>query len=544
MRAPSVRPRRPDRHTVVLGAVVIAAFALRVVALRHGLPHVYNPDEEQHFVPHATQAADGDWHPHYFENPSALTYLLAVVLRVAFAGEDRTRLLDSDPAAVFTLTRVVVAVLGTVLVVLVAWAGRRYYDRTVGVLAAAIIGFGFLPVYYSHQVLNDVPTLLPLTVALVACLWIYERGGAAAYLLAGAAVGVAAATKYLAAPMAVVVALAVVLRLTRGRERPARAVLLLAAAGIACLAALLALNPFIVLDFDLFVSQFNGQSAQAASGKLGQHGSAWWYYPLSLLWGFGLVPLLLAVVGGVLAFREDRCRALLLLAFPVLLYAYMATQERFFGRWMLPMYPALAILAAVGVVRVGAWLRQRRPSAGPGARLVVPLLGVIVLAQPAFDAVRSDLVLSRTDTRTQAEQWIRGNVEDRRIVLEPAVPSDYLDGDPAFDTFPVRRPHQDYEESLQPGLVDTYRQRGYCWVMVNSHQRDRGLAAGLTDAHAYYRRLERESRVEASFSPYRDGAGPSPFSYDFSFNWYPLAYERPGPTVEVRRLTDCTPAED
>ena len=30
--------------------------------------------------------------------------------------------------------------------------------------------------------------------------------------------------------------------------------------------------------------------------------------------------------------------------------------------------------------------------------------------------------------------------------------------------------------------------------------------------------------------PYRDGEGPVEFNFDWSFNHYPRAYERPGPT--------------
>ena len=42
-----------------------------------------------------------------------------------------------------------------------------------------------------------------------------------------------------------------------------------------------------------------------------------------------------------------------------------------------------------------------------------------------------------------------------------------------------------------------------------------------------------------TFSPYKDGADPVEFSYDFSFNFQPGAYERPGPVVEIHRLRDC-----
>ena len=42
------------------------------------------------------------------------------------------------------------------------------------------------------------------------------------------------------------------------------------------------------------------------------------------------------------------------------------------------------------------------------------------------------------------------------------------------------------------------------------------------------------------FSPYKPGADPVPFSFDLSYNYYPGAYERPGPTVVIHRLRDCT----
>jgi hypothetical protein len=40
-------------------------------------------------------------------------------------------------------------------------------------------------------------------------------------------------------------------------------------------------------------------------------------------------------------------------------------------------------------------------------------------------------------------------------------------------------------------------------------------------------------------SPYREGEAPVDFNFDWSFNQYPRAYERPGPNVVVFRLRDC-----
>jgi hypothetical protein len=538
---PRVADRRRDPVRVLLVLVLVLSLLARLAAIRHGLPHAYNADEELHYVPQATRAADGDWYSGYFENPSGFTDLLAVLYRVVFWGRDVSTMLVEDPAAVFTVARLVSALLGTATVAVVYLAGRAFFDRRAGVWAAALFGFAFLPVFYSHQALNDVPTLLPLTLALVACLAVYERGSRADMVLAGGAVGIAAATKYLAAPMVLVVALAVLLSVVKGRARPAAGLTRLAAAALACLVGLLALNPFIAVEFGKFWANFTGQSAQAATAKLGQTGSAWVGYPVTLLWGFGVVPLVLAALGLVLAWRQDRARALLLVSFPVILYVAMAMQERHFGRWMLPAYPALAVLAGYGAMRTVDAALARFPRLRQHSALA--LVAVIALAQPVVDVVRSDLLLTRTDTRTTALTWILDEVPaGDRIVVEPAVPASYRRElrNAGLELYPVSRPFQAYEQSLHPGLVEDYRTEGFCWVMVNGHQHDRGLAAGLSGAEAYYRGLAAESELVFRASPFATDGTPVDFSYDFSFNYYPPAHRRPGPVIELRRLYGCT----
>ena len=531
--------RALHRTRTWLGVVLALALAVRLVALRHGLPHAYSADEELHFVPQAARAADGDWYSGYFENPSGLTYLLAVVLRLVRPGHDLTRLLVDDPALVYTVARLVVVVLGTATVAVVALAGRRAFGSAAGVWAAAFVGLTYLPVFYSHHALNDAPTLLPLALALWACLRLHERGGTTVAALAGAATGVAAGTKYLAAPMSVVIALALLLRVLERRQRPLSALGDLTVAAAACLGGLLLLNPFMVLEAGKFWGDFSGQSAQAGTAKLGQAGAAWAGYPVTLLWGFGVVPVLLAGLGLAHAWRRERGRALLLVTFPVLLYLAMATQDRWFARWLLPAYPALAVLSGLGAARAVDAVRRRLPAAlRPAA---AALVGVLALAQPVVDVVRSDVLLLRTDTRAEALSWLEANSDVDRLVVEPAVPGSYRRELRAsgVELRAVSRPFQAYEQGLRPALVDLYRDEGWCWVMVNGHQRDRGLAAGLSGAIAYYRRLGEESEVVLVASPFGAGSNPAPFSYDFSFNYYPPAHQRPGPVVEIRRLHDC-----
>jgi len=245
--------------------------------------------------------------------------------------------------------------------------------------------------------------------------------------------------------------------------------------------------------------------------------------------------------GGALALRSDLRRGLLLVAFPLLLFVLLGGQQRHFARWFLPAYPMLVILAGYATVRLADAIRVR-----PSRRmLLVGLLTVLLIAQGAVSSIRVDSLLAKTDTRTLARGWLERHVPSGTgMVVEPFVPENWLNlgepgGEDRWDRFPVRRPFQAYEKKLAPELVDAYRSGGYCWVVVGSHQKQRGLAEGLPNARAYYNRLAASAGPPTVFSPYYAGESPVDFSFDFSFNYLPRAYARPGPVVEIYRLNDC-----
>jgi hypothetical protein len=76
-------------------------------------------------------------------------------------------------------------------------------------------------------------------------------------------------------------------------------------------------------------------------------------------------------------------------------------------------------------------------------------------------------------------------------------------------------------------------------VMSMSLIRGRSQNAHFEPALAYYQRLERESKLVYHGSPYKRGAKPVKFNFDLSYNYYPTAFDRPGPEIWIYRLNNC-----
>ena len=521
---------------LALAGLLALALALRLWNIDHNLPFVYNADEELHFVPKAVDMLGGSLNPGYFENPPALTYLLLVLYKLGLAGGDLRDRFAEDPRSAFLTARIAVALIGTLVVALVYWAGARFADRRTGIVGAAVMAVAFLPVFYSKHALNDAVTMAPVAVGLVGCLLAYRRGRPLDWALAGAAIGVATATKYTAGAMLVTLLAAAVLRVHDDRAQLRSALVGLVIGGAAFAAAFAILNPFAILHPGEARSQISGQSAQASTAKLGQKDElGWWYYLKTLTWGLGWAPLVAAIAGAVVMLRRDWRLAVLLIAFPLLLWLYMGAQTRHFGRWLMPIYPALCVLAGIAAIALVDRVRWR-------PAVLTGLLAVVLCVQGVAAAVHIDRVLGREDTRTLARAWMEANIPaGAGVVVEPFVPGNWLELDAtrSFRRFPVERPFQAYEKRLRPRMVREYVRDGYCWVVVGSHQKGRGLAAGLGNARRYYRALDRASDDVVVFSPYRKGADPVDFSYDFSFNSLPRAFERPGPVIEIHHLRGC-----
>lgn len=611
---------------LVLAMIVGGGLAVRLINNDYGLPYVYNYDEETHFVSQAVQMfATGDLDPGYYQNPSAYTYILHAVMRVLYGGlplfgsladlpfGTLSRQFAFDPTSLWILGRATAALLAMAGVVATFWVGRRLWDARVGLVAAATLSFAFLAVAYSRIAVTDVGTFVPVVLAVYGAVRVLEVGRRRDYLLAGAATGLAIGFKYTAGlvllPLLVAFALRLreqvpalrspralrsAIRANRGLRRRAAAVwslhrrpearsLLLAL--VAMVAVFAISNPYFFLNPLGAASQLKQQAEAAGlTDKFGQlHDNGPLYYLTSLTWGFGFAAILASLAGAAIEFRRNRARAVLLLVFPIALLLYMSTQSRYFARWLLPLYPVLALLVGVALTRLADLVPGRR--AVKAAALAA--ITAVVLLQPVLADVRSTVVLGREDTRNEARRFLAENYPPGlRVSIEAgvrAVPDSFYQlrrpADPESlvadlctglekvatvaarpDCVPINKEQfiQGYFRdirrnlrsggeggiagsiaALRPGIIDLYRDRGICLVVTMGTVRGRAVNAGAARPLAYYRRLEREGTVIFSASPFDRGARPLPFDFDFSYNYYPAAFGRPGPQVDIYRLNNC-----
>ncbi|MGZ4173374.1 MAG: ArnT family glycosyltransferase [Solirubrobacteraceae bacterium] len=138
-----------------LALVLLTTLPLRLWGVEQGLPCSYSTDEATHFGASGDRFLRPRLQPPLLPQPVWLTYL----------------------------------------------AGARLFGRVVGLVAAATFGFAFLPIFYGHLALNDVPTLAPVTLApvtlaLYGIAGVVRRARLRDYVIAGIGVGLASATRY------------------------------------------------------------------------------------------------------------------------------------------------------------------------------------------------------------------------------------------------------------------------------------------------------------------------------------------------------------
>jgi hypothetical protein len=130
----------------------------------------------------------------------------------------------------------------------------------------------------------------------------------------------------------------------------------------------------------------------------------------------------------VLIRRSSRLRWIAPVGFTLAYFYVLATHPRIFGRYALPLLPAICLLAAVPVVELARLCRRIKLLDGWPVDRVVLVAGALALTMGfTVQSVRWVGQLGHADTRQLAASWMIANVpHGTRIAVENSGPK-YLD---------------------------------------------------------------------------------------------------------------------
>ena len=432
-------------------ALGIASLVLRLWGIGYGLPLQHARPDEDLVVTRSLKISLGQmWEPRDFNYSHGVYYLEAAAL-AAFRGAGRLigrypspeaflrDITVSHPALHFRICRLLSALMGTLTALFTAWvAWEAYRRRPAALLAAVLVGANFLHVRDSHFATVDAPMTLFATLALGFSLRAAGTQERRDFVIAGLLAGLATSAKYNAATTACAIAAAALPSFWRGTPGGrSRAVVSLALAGAAMLVAFGLTSPYCVLRLGDFLHGVAVQRGDLFDGP----GDVAWRVNLAftLPGAFGVLGFGAVAVGVARALWLRRPADVVLMALVVPTFGSLAGITWVQARYMMPLVPPLAILAA-----------EAATALLPSGRPWLLVVGAALAFQPLRSSVAFDRLAARPDTRLEATAWIAGNVAPgARIAVCRGYGAPTVNNDdsrpPAFDVVTV----PDSTEALQ-----------------------------------------------------------------------------------------------
>ncbi|MEZ4449754.1 MAG: glycosyltransferase family 39 protein [Nannocystaceae bacterium] len=383
--------------------LIAATVIPRVLGLDAGLPRILNEDERVSAGFARTLLAGGDLGGSAWRYPPLLGELMALLAEPArWLGACEGR---CDDLALIRIGRGLSVIAATIAVLAVDAAARLAgVRRSVAFTLALALAWSPTLAMMSRYATPDALCVAFVALALLAVSGLQRGGGRRWVALAGAAIGLAAGAKYNAGVVAIAVAAALALTPPAIRQAPR----LLAAAALALAAfGLTLLWPWSGAEVVLEGLRYE-----------------WWHYgrghggfttdaplrdALAFLaaFAFGVGPTIAAGLGlarAALPGDPLRRRVPPLAIFVAAYLILIGRGQMFVDRLLLPILPALALLAAFGVDRlVDLAARRGRRAAG--------LAGVALAALLCGPSLRGIVLqvraLGPVDSRLAADRWIR-----------------------------------------------------------------------------------------------------------------------------------------
>jgi 4-amino-4-deoxy-L-arabinose transferase-like glycosyltransferase len=507
-----------------VGVLVVLAVIIRMRGVSWGLPYLYDPDEHYLVDPAVRFVITGDLNPHWFAHPGStviyslgLAYFVYWLIGHALGWfpdlQSFATLLSTNPTSFYLIGRMLNIFYAALAIPLTYAICTRMAGRGAAVLAAALVALSPLHAEISRVLHTDPLMTTCLLAAMLFGVKSIENQSGKNFFLTGTFVGLATATKFPGMSGAMIAALAAALAKPLLPVSWTRRVQWMAIAGAGGAIGFLAAAPFIFTGLDQVYWTLLKESSNAHVSATGGRGlpNYVWYISGPLRDAVGWPLELMALVGLVTSLRGRQRPRLLLAGFALVFLLSIGLSTRRWDRWIVPLMPYVAILAAIGletiIKAIPRW--KDRPMV---QNLAIPALGLLLMAPSAIEAFQRGVTL---DTRDIAKAWIEAHVSPgAKVAVEQYTPPISRDD---YHVFVAVRGELERDATATgfKGILaevarsDAFREKGIDYVIVSSwFERFQAEEASYPKEVRFYNELFGNSDVVYELTPTGWTKGP------------------------------------
>ncbi len=406
------------------------AILLRVWGIWYGLPLQLNVDEPS-LVSGVTNLKN-NLNPQRFDWPSlyfyitALFYGILVLLKpviVAILGIPSESI---NPTGFFILSRLLSVIFGSLTVLVVFLIGREIFSKRVGFLSALILSVLPIHVYESHLAKVDIAHTFFIAIAVYFIYRIYRYGTRSAYLWSGFWLGIATSIKYNAFLLAVPILIAYLMRRSESKFGDGlkkwidkREITHIFYALILSVVVFYIGTPYALLDSETFFSTERGKGAMWQFQNIGTVETPKYVaelyetfvpmYRVDLGIGLWIVFSLVLIL---FLFFNKRSKQYIFLLLPTILGSfYISRFDRSPSHYFLMLIPLYVPAMAAFLIEIIDKINRSKLKFSPSVFIIVLLLPSLWLA------LKSDIMLSRADTRNLAYNWVQNNLKEEDFLF-------------------------------------------------------------------------------------------------------------------------------
>jgi hypothetical protein len=353
--------------------------------------------------------------PHFFAYGSLPIYLLR--LTSSLAGHFDPAFLTYEKMGL--VGRFLSSIFDTITILLVFLVANKLLNKHFGYLSAFLYAIAVFPIQNTHFYTVDTLLTFFLFLSAYKLLRWYEDPSKRNIFHVGITFGFAVATKISALPFVAVIALSFLIILLRKKSK--KNFLHLIVCGAIFLVSLFVINllvqPYAFIDWHEFLNQTQQQSQMTHSPyafpyTLQYVGKIHYWYELKniALWGLGPVMFSFVLIGVYFLAHQirkhtKRNELLIFFIFPLIFLAIIGSFAVGFMRYLLPIYPYLAILAGFGIWFSINLVKQHFKFLS--LRLLgLFFLGLLIIIWP----ISFLKIYQRENTRFSSTDWILKNI--------------------------------------------------------------------------------------------------------------------------------------